>query len=273
MRTGGKTALTVRGACLAAGLTVCLALTQAEENVRVIIEDDLVTIGALNASLRDVLQELSLKADLTVLAEEVLDEAMTLDIQQASLPEAIRRLLRQKSYMLHRLSQDSELDAAGPYPHGRLWIFSDEEHDTQYAWTIIPAMRPYSEAGDETIDYRILAYSNDAIDREEAMYGLADVGGDANVGYLMRGLSDPDDDVRETAIEALMEIGGRESIDALSIVLNDPDAGLRVDAVDALGEIGGEDVMQYLQDAMADEDPVVREAAAEWLTELEWRRD
>lgn len=273
MRTGGKTALTVRGACLAAGLTVCLAFAQAEENVRVIIEDDLVTIVALNTSLKDVLEELSLNANLTILSEEVLDEPVTLDIQQASLPEAVRHLLRQKSYMLHRLNQDSTSGTVVSYPDSRLWIFSDAQRDTRYAWTSIPAMESYSEAGHETVDYRVLAYSNDAGEREEAMFALAEISGDANIAYLAQGLSDPDDGVRETAIEALMMIGGKQSIGALSIVLNDPDAGLRADAVDALGEIGGEDVMQYLQDAMADEDPIVREAAADWLTELAWRGD
>ncbi len=273
MRTGGRTALTVRGACLAAGLTFFLCFAQAESQLRVLISDETVTIKADNTSIRIVLEELSRRTDLIVMSEENLDELMTVDIEEPTLAEAIHRLLRQKSFMLHQVSHVSTRESPGTMPHGRLWIFSGDSGSNQHAWTIQPALRPNTPGDSESIDYQILALSDNGGDRADAMVGFGDVGSSSVVEYLRYGLYDPDESVREAAIESLIELGGTESIRALSVVLNDPDPAMRIDAVDALGEIGGQEVIRFLQMAMTDDDHTVREAAAEWFTELTWGHD
>ncbi len=273
MRTGGKTALTVRGTCLAAGLTFLLAYVQAEDYLHVTIGNVAVSIKAANASIRSVLEELSRQSNLAVVSRDALDELVTVDIEEPTLAEAIRRLLRQKSFMLHQPSYATGTEFPGNSAYSRLWILSGESNDSQPTWTTQAKSRPSPVNDSELIDYQILALSDNSGDREDAMVGFGDVGSSSVVEYLQYGLSDPDEGVREAAIESLAELGGAESVQALSVVLYDPDAAIRVDAVDALGEIGGQEAIRFLQVAMTDDNHTVREAAAEWLTELAWQHD
>ena len=152
-------------------------------------------------------------------------------------------------------------------------MLSSESDEGQQSWTTQARRRPPSTYESELNGYQILAMSDKSGEREDAMVGFGDFKDSSAVEYLQQGLLDPDEDVREAAIESLAELGGADSIRALSLVLNDPDAGIRIDAIDALGEIGGQEAVQLLETAMADENHTVREAAAEWLTDLAWRRE
>ena len=271
MRTGGKTALTVRGACLAAGLTFLLGVAQAEDYLHVAISDVAVSIRAANTSIRNVLEELSRQSNLVVVSQETLDELVTVDIEEPTLAEAIRHLLRQKSFMLHQPSYATDSAFRGSSAYSLLWILSGESDDSLPTWTTQANSRPPLVYESEMIDYQILALSDNGGDREDAMVGFGDLGISGVVVYLQYGLSDPDEGVREAAIESLADLGGTESVQALSVVLSDPDAAMRIDAVDALGEIGGQAAIKFLQLAMTDDNHTVREAAAEWLTELAWQ--
>jgi hypothetical protein len=273
MRTGGKTALPVRGACLLAGLTFCFVVASNERPIQVVMSDQAISIKAQNISIRAVLEELSRQTNLEVFAEKALDNLVTVDIDQPTLSQAIRSLLRQESYMLHHVDHIAEIDGSRGTIYSRLWIFSNESSAGQPGWSMKPDFRPDDSSELGMIDYQILALSEDVNAREDAMVGFGDIGGESAVEYLQQGLSDPDERVRDEAIESLLGIGGEESIHALSFVLNDPVASLRIDAVDAMGEIGGQDAIKYLQMAMTDENHTVREAAAEWLTELAWQRE
>ena len=273
MRTGGKTALSVRGACLAAGLTFCLAVASEEFPVHVVVSGQAISIKAENISIRAVLEGLSRQTNLQIDSQEALDELVTIEIDRATLSDAIRSLLRQESYLLHELGQLSGNEISGGPIHRRLWIFSDESGAGQPGRNTKANPRPDDGNGNGMVDYQVLALSEISGERAEAMFGFGEIGGDSGIAYLQQGLSDPDERVRDEAIESLIEIGGAESIHALSIALNSSNAGLRIDAVDAMGEIGGQDAIGYLQLAMTDENHTVREAAAEWLAELAWQRD
>ena len=273
MRTGGNSALTVRGACLAAGLAFLLASAHADGPGQIVIGDESVSIWVEDRSIRSILEDLSRQSDLVVVSQEALDESVTVHIDEPTLPKAIRRLLRQKSFVLHQVGHTAGNEIPGNPPSTKLWILSSELYDGQHSWRT-QTSSPHPVTNDsEAIDYLILAMSNERGDREDAMAGLADIGDSDVVETLQHGLSDPDDNVREAAIESLAELGGAESVRALSVVLNDPDAGIRIDAVDALGEIGGAEAIELLKAAMTDENHTVREAAAEWLTELAWKHE
>ena len=256
MRTGGKLALTVRGACLAAGLTFLSGFANAERDLIIAIGSESVSIAADNTTIRSVLEEMSEHSNLIVVSEEPLDELVMVDIAEPTIPQAIRRLLRQKSFMLHE-SRCLTGDAAC----FRLWIMTSGSSKSSQPWKS-------GNEKSELIDYQILALSEKSGEREEAMVGFGEIQGVNAVEFLQQGLLDPDEDVREAAIESLAELGGTESVRALSLVLDDPDAGIRIDAIDALGEIGGAEAIELLEGAMADDNHTVREAAAEWFTAL-----
>ncbi len=114
----------------------------------------------------------------------------------------------------------------------------------------------------------VALFDEDALVREEAIYGLADIDmGDEEtiLPTLERALFDPVPLVREAAVEAVIEIGGDDSARVLAFTLHDDDAELREEAVYALGEIGGQLALGYVLQAMADEDDAVRDAAAQVL--------
>jgi hypothetical protein len=273
MRTGGKTALTVREACLAAGLAFCLIPANAEVPVQVSIDDAAVTIRARNASIRSVLEELSAQTDLTVVSQEPLDELVIVDIDEPTLPRAVHRLLRQKSFMLHQFSEVRDKGNPGTTAVSRLWILAEGGNGNQEAWVTRPQRERDPDASADLIAFQLMVASDKGSDRAEAMYGFGETGGRDAVVFLQQALSDPEERVRLAAMEALAELRGEASVQALSSALNEPDVGMRIDVVDALGKIGGHEAVRYLQVAMTDESPAVREAAAEWLMELAWRRD
>lgn len=203
-------------------------------------------------------------------SHDALDELVTVDIEEPTIAQAIHRLLRQKSYMLHQISDAKSSTLTGRSPINRLWILPDDLNNSHPTWTTNTKSRPSLNNESELLNYQLLSLSDHGGDREDAMVGFGGVGDSSVVEYLQYGLSDPDKRVREAAIESLADLGGMESVWALSVVLNDSDPAMRIDAIDALGEIGGQDVIRLLQTAMADDNHIVREAAAEWLTELTW---
>jgi HEAT repeat protein len=104
--------------------------------------------------------------------------------------------------------------------------------------------------------------------REEAVYGLGEIGDETGLPALQQALADPDRRVRAAAIAAVADIGGDASAWVLALSLNDEEPALREDTVYALGSIGGEAAIVLLQQALADEHDFIREAAAETLEEL-----
>ncbi len=81
--------------------------------------------------------------------------------------------------------------------------------------------------------------------------------------YLHR---DADREVRRQAVLALQELGGPESVDALLKGLGDPDPDLRAAVVEALGHIGGDEaIMAIGQTIVGDPDPIARRAAVNAL--------
>ena len=254
---GGTARSKQREACIAAGLTLFFGLAHADDKPHVAITESAVIIEAKNASLHSVLEELSRKTGLAVTSQAALDEAVAAGIDEPTLQQAIRRLLRHRSYLLLQ-SRDAECS---------LWIFADDPEARTKTWAPPTAPPPEPDHDRELIDYQILAVSDAAKHRREAMYGFGETSDD--VALLLPGLSDPDVSVREEAILSIADIGGGQSVAALGIALSDSVARVRMDAVDALGEVGGPDATAWLWRAMADEDPTVREAASEWLIELE----
>ena len=105
--------------------------------------------------------------------------------------------------------------------------------------------------------------------RREAVYAIADVGSDADVGAIGGALNDPDPGVRRAAVVALTGFDGEVPASYLVAALGDTDPRVRLDAVEALADIDGPTARQGLRQALADPDPRVSEAARELLEETE----
>lgn len=268
-RKGAPTALVARGACLLAGLTFFSCTAAADSSVQVIVGDSTVAIEAENTSIRRILESIAAEAGLVVHSDLPLAGRVTVSKTTANIADAIAHILRSESYML-LMSGDEFADCLAAC--GRLWVLSGGSDADAGSWSTPQARFSGSTRDTDWENYQLLANSSDDMEREQAMFGLGELGHDSSIDLLKRGLVDANRSVREAAIESLADIGGNRSVAALGIALADPDPGLRISALDALGAVGGPKPKSLIQQALNDSDSNVREAAGNWMTELDWRR-
>ncbi|MDX1487156.1 MAG: HEAT repeat domain-containing protein [Acidiferrobacterales bacterium] len=218
------------------------------------------SVRVQDVPLGDLLDEIAGKGGLTVVRYVALDRRVTLEFYRLSLEEALRRILRHRSFVL-------EYAFARPRT---LWILPQGEE--RYAAQDKIVERTDTVSSGEGIaqisTLQATLNSGDAEQREEATLELGENGQAQAVAPLTLALADRDEDVREAAVVSLAEIGGAEAVQALAIALRDANPRVREEAVDALGEIGGPMAIVLLEQALADDVKFVRQAASEVLDEL-----
>ncbi len=199
---------------------------------------------------------------------------MTIELDQVPLQEGLRRLLRRQSYVLqYPQPGDHSNEPAASHPV-KLSLFSQAPGSGRTRAGGVPdaladPAPPEATLVDVPMALAILASSEDALEREDAVEVLRDSGQPDVVGPLSRvALADEDEDVRAAAIDALGDIGGKDAAQALSVALQDEEPGLRAEAVEALGHIGGQAAAQVLAIALQDADVDVRYLAVESLGEI-----
>jgi hypothetical protein len=227
------------------------------------INDELVTLSAHNAVLRRVLDEIAQQSGLAVASDDPLDTRLTLQFDRIPLSEALIRILRYRSFLLHRADSGSGERKSGHGHRGTLWVFSDA---------------PVIEAGHEqttsesTMDRSSVVdllemelMSNDMRVRQTAIKRLRKLEAVAPLGFA---LEDEDRNVRVSAIHALTYIGGDDAAAALASALGDEDSWVRAELAYAFGTLGGDTAMQVLSYALDDADTDVRLAAIEAFTDI-----
>lgn len=265
-------------ALVLAGFTSLVGVARAGE-LRVAVEGPYVTIEAREVRVERVLAEIGRRGGLEIDLEGSLVGSVTLDMERLPLVEALHRILRGHNFAVRHLDPSSR----------KLWVFDHALAEGARLTSKAPA--PSRPNGDEMFVRRarrqevaalIDAGTQEAIEslaalalsdvnaeiREEAVYGLGEVGGERGRQVLEQALRDTDRGVREAAIQTLADLGGEAAAWALAAALDDGDASLREDAVHALAEVGGEAVFPILRRALADAQPIVRDAAADVLDEL-----
>lgn len=282
--------LELRGACIAAGLTLFFSVAAAEQkqsNVFVDVNGGTATVIANNAPVRDVLEELAMRSGIIVYSRSALDTNVSYSIEEEPIPDLIRRILKRYNFTLHYVSDTT---TGMPVFGSRLWIFADDATSTTPLWSVGQPVRDWTlryAAGDPEknrlraissiatqedktgVAPELIAAMNDpsVAVREDAVYGLSESGDAAAVEYLKNSLNDPEKRVRVAAISALAESGNDEATIALSGLLQDEDASIRSEVIHALADIGGNIADQYLQQALADANEINRETAAGYLAE------
>ncbi len=216
-------------------------------------------------SLRDLLEEIARQGGFRLVVYTTLDERVNLEFQKLPLDQGLRRILRDRSYLLEYawLSFNTPL-AAGARAR-TLWILPQGEQEDSVPRAIIEQRTAGSSNEHWAMEFarlQAILTNGQSSDREEAVLELGDSGRADAVPILSLALGDENEDVRAAAVSALLDIGGDEAAYAISIALIDTDPSVRTEAVDALGEIGGKLAMDVLEQAMEAGDASVREAAA-----------
>lgn len=220
------------------------------------------TIQVEDVPLDELLDDIARQSGLVVKRYVALDQRVSDRFEQLPLDRALRRILRNRSFVLEYAAQRPTT----------LWIVPEGgERATSERTTEQPVSgdidRPGSTARDGA-EGRGMPDSDRFPDREEAALALGESTTDDAVTQLSLALIDDDPDVRSAAVSSLTEIGSGEAVQALAAALSDPDPRIREEAVDGLGEIGGEAAIMLLQLALADEEPTVRETAREALEQV-----
>ncbi len=286
-----EAALKLRGACIAAGFTLLFFVDAAAQNqpaLFVDVDEGSTTVVAIDVPVRDILEEIAMQSGIIVYSRSSLDMRVSHSIQGKSVPDAIRRILKDQKFTLHYVS-----DAVTGLPvfGSRLWIFADDATPATPLWNVgepTPDWTLRYAAGDSEknrlstvsniatqedktgVDLELFAAMNDpsVSVREEAVFGLGELNDPASIRYLKNALYDPDQRVRVAAITALAEIANNDAAVALSSLLNDENVSIRSETIHALADIGGNIARYYLQQALVDTNEINREPAAGYLAEF-----
>lgn len=227
------------------------------DTLSVELSDDRLTLEARNARLRDVLAEIVRQGNLTVVSRGPLANRVTLKFEALPLAEALRRILRDQSYLLRIEKRDH---AAGKLNDDTIWVFSnDAGDDTGFS---------LSSASMAIQLLRSQLASDDTRTRAQAIRGLRKLNVNEVVEPLGLALADEERKIQVKAIYALAEIGGDDAVAVLAGALGDEDAWIRSETAYALGAIGEDSAIPFLRQALFDSNSEVRASAMSAFSEI-----
>ena len=230
------------------------------------ISDDLVTLKAHNVRVRNVLDEIARQSDLVVVSHDPLDDRLTLELERLPLFEALRRIMRGQSYLLHQAQAASGARIANHERRSTLWVFSDGSANDPGQTQAAGHSSSDIASVIEVLQSQLM--SDDIRVRQEAIKGLRRLKVNEVIAPLSYALADKDKKVRVKAIYALADIGGDNAVAAMAAAAGDENAWVRAETAYALGTLGGDTAIQVLKHALHDADSDVRESAIEAFTEI-----
>lgn len=241
------------GLLIISGLVPLVAAAdEVASELRISIDDDLVSLTARNVPLQEVVRELIQRRELRLVQHVTLDRIVSIEIDRLPLPEFLDELLVDESYQLYQaVEKDNTADADDRIP-GSLWIFSEGS-------ALVPAATAYFE---------VVMQEGSVGEKREAITNLRRLGTPEAIQSLSLALGDEDSRVRNAALEALSQIGGDEALAAIASASVHDNARVRADATHAMAMVDGYSSIEYLNLALHDESPMVRSAAIDSLGDI-----
>ena len=183
----------------------------APQNLRVHVNDNLVTINATNVMVRDLLTEISKHTGLKVVSNLPLDRTLSIDLDQRTLPKVLSRILRDENTILQSITNGDSQDYI-------LWVIADGSSRSDVAANATLVIDPNATTTDLGLN------DENPNVRFDAVMDLAD--GDSSA-VLAQALADPEPEIREAAVFALAEVGDETSVHLIRQALSDPDRDVR----------------------------------------------
>ncbi len=215
------------------------------------------------------------------------NEVISTRLQNATLEEALRKLLVGKDYAFvksrssrRESSSDSSLTMLFVLPRDTGKQF--QQHSTLEPGLAVGPSEPVTSIADSKdssnrdesgkVDKLAeeLLYSDDPLNREAAAAALSYLDTPEAREVLSQALAeDLDENVRAKAAKALGDSWDPQYFDALREALsNDPDEDVRAIAAEAMGDLGEPEAIPTLQKGLQDPSPYVRERAVEALGDI-----
>ncbi len=236
-------------------------MSRTSSQLRLEVADDLVTLRAHNARLRDILETLAVRIDVLFASDTPLGDRLTLELDRRPLYEALAQILRGRSFLFHQAaSASSRTGAETRRRSGVLRVFAERPINTDIG------NRGEPSAAREALEAELM--NGDVGGRQNAVKLARKLGKEEALAPLSLALTDNNAKVRVQAIYGLAELGGQEAVDVLAAALRDENAGVRAEAAYALGAIGDSAAVQFLEQALGDTDPDVRESAIDALASI-----
>ncbi len=230
------------------------------------MSDDLVTLKAHNVGVRDVLDEIARQSDLIVVSHGPLHGRLTLELERLPLFEALRRIMRGQSYLLHQAQAATGARIANHERRRTLWVFSDGSAVEPGHSQATGHSSSDTASAIEVLQSQLM--SDDIRVRQEAIKGLRRLKVNEVIAPLSYALADEDKKIRVKAIYALADIGGDNAVATMAAAAGDENAWVRAETAYALGTLGGDTAIQILKLALNDADSDVRESAIEAFTDI-----
>jgi len=229
-----------------------------------------------NAPLEKVLKEIMEQSGARIWLNDAIDATVTLEFQNVSVREGVRRILKDKNYaFLYAPNEikEGKLSIISASKSKEIFTKTKEEPPKKPPQKSVPPAAKKGKVKKEPPPFESLVKdaleNEDAGKREDAIIALGESKDKKAIETIAKALvNDPSEDVRLSSIDALLEIGDKSIAEPLSQALKDRDPWVRESAVEALGEVGGESAIEFIKSALNDEDGSVRELAQETLEEL-----
>jgi HEAT repeat protein len=259
-------------------LTLLFWLTQARTNddvpatqpdgptyLQVDVVDGLTTVSARDAAIDDILAAIARKNDLSVVSEYELVERISVHFSRLPLPEALRLVLRHRSFALRHVPLEPGRNRLKQIPASTLWILDEQAQGGTRRK--VPSDTE-STTGSTGIEAHQVALNdpNHRL-RVKAVMDLADIGGDEVIAPLTSALADDHKEVHVEAVSALADIGTEEAA-ALAMALSDEQTDVQEEAVWALADIGGGTSIRLLEETLGHTNKNMREAAIQGLADI-----
>jgi hypothetical protein len=249
-------------------------------DIRIELNDDLLSAEIRNASLPQVLTEIGKLAGFKVVRVDDFDDFPRIDSKFESLPleAAVKRLVADTNSIFFYSAEQgggpgrrlSQLWLLGPGEAGPDLSRQDQAIDgLQNEEPLIRSqavLRLVQQEGEEAALEKLslmLQTDQDPLVRSRVAIALGALGDERAVPELEAALQDPNSSVRAQSITALGHIGGDRATMALGSILTDVniDSVERVMAAQALWKLDSEIARSYLQAGSSDNDDQVREAS------------
>jgi hypothetical protein len=257
----------------------------------IVVDQGKLTVSAREASVKDLLEDLSNKLDIDFQIFGNMNHTITVDLSGVSLEEGLKRILSRLNYSIiysqnPLLVRQTNIEKVIIFSPGygnksnaqlirrKPSLIASKSSSEKTKKKLSRAPLPKKSQSVSLEDYVKQLSDPDPDLREDAVIEMADDYKEAALIYLEKALvQDGNDAVRVVAAEAIGELENEDGITSLEKGLDDPDEDVRRAVVAALGEIGGEKILPALRKALKDGNEDIREEAASLIEDIEEQRN
>ncbi len=228
--------------------------------MKIRVEDDLVTAELRNVPLQTALEELAARSGIVFEVAQLENDPVSVSFLKVSLEEAVERLIGPGNFIMYYGKSES-----GQSRIQFVRVLTRSGKSTQASLRYL-GTGSITKSGEDTIDspdqaVKALNESKNVDVRQKAIEVLVASKAEDTVPSLTKAIGDEAPEVRAAAIEGLASLGARAALPQIVQSLKDKHPGVRQSAVMAVALLGDPDNLKDLRPLEHDGDASVAAAA------------